>query len=1034
MKKNFIRTSFNFFLASIFALSAQSFLLLPQRLDLLLGGHSPTLILMGAILLLLACYFNLALIFSPHSQKIKRVVSLISFFSLIFLAFLYIRASLFVEAILLASLSLSSLLLISKKHLQKNWLEKTIILANIIIGLAIFFWHDFLSASLYHQIDLLDNLFGFLFLGAAGVGLLSLFISEKLPKKSLLKLISIPWIGWTFISLKEPEISILILSVSVFLALLTLDLIPFQKLRLPEKQMVGNPLLPALSLFHGLLLFLFFYLLNDINASLGIYRNDLIFVFFLIVDAIMLYSMMKLYFALYELRGDPPEDENNDLEEIPEHLLSPIEEERPLSKGQAKKFENLEAQLSTEQARAKHFIVLENLRKKLDDGLDEAVAAQIIANTAQEYFHVNIIAISLYDMEMRELSILASAGEMTTGIPRGYKQSIDIGIMGRAARTRKMQIVNDTTQDTDYISLQEEKNLSEISLPLIHQGHLKGILLVGRREKNAFSASDIRMLESLAEELVETWERSGHNRRLKALIQANMSLSTSLNTQDVIEKISIIARDTLKARFIFTTLFDQDGSFTRFSSAGDAPNLHDCLSRDLKTNELLQVALEAQEPFRVRDLRKQKYAPSIILDHNMLRGLMVIPLRLHGFSIGAILGFGKQGGVFFSEKDESLAKLLSTQAATAIESAWLIQELRSTTLITSALHQLSSGILKIDKIEDAAELIAETAQRLVKASVAGVVLFSEDREVQTSLEVTDKDVNFKKTFPLAFVEQALTTGESITISSGESSAHIYLPIQTSLRKYGVLWVEFTENERQNSSQTQNLKTLAVQAAIVLERVLFLIDSRLKAIELKDAYHKLKNTYDQTLSALMSALDARDKETEGHSIRVGKAAYFLGKELNLSGAQLNSLQRGSLLHDIGKIGISDTILNKPGKLTDEEWEIMRQHPAIGREIVKGIPFLQDAIAVVYGHHERWDGSGYPQGLRGEEISIEARIFAIVDIFDALTSRRPYREEATEAEAIAYLKEQAGILVDPEMVVAFERLLKRENIQSLTVPII
>ena len=1031
MKKNFTQTSFNFFLASIFAFSAQSFLLLPQRQEILLGRHSPNLILLGTVFLLIACYSNLAMIFSPNSKKMKRVVSPLSFFALVFLAFLYFSASLFIETILLASLSLTALLSIREKNPQENLLEKAIILANIVIGLVIFFGHNFLSISLYQRIH---SLFAFLFLGAAGVGLLSLFISEKLPKKSLLKAISIPWIGWTFIFLREPEVSILLLSISTFLALLTLDLIPFHKLRLPEKQMVGKSLLLALFLSQGLLLFFFSYLLNDTNTSFSIHKNDFIFIFFFILDAIMLYSVMKLHFILYELTGKTIERKNNGFDEIPIHLPSSVEEENPISKEQVEKIKQLTAQLIVEQARAKRYTTLNDLRKKLNDQLDEPLAAQLVANTAQEYFQANIIAISLYDIETRELSILASAGEMNTRIPRGYKQSIDVGIMGRAARTRKMQIVNDTTQDKDYISLQEKKNLSEISLPLIHQGHLKGVFLIGVKEKNAFSASDIRMLEALTEELVETWERSGHNHRLTALIQSNTSLSTSLNTQAVIEEVSLIARETLEARFVFTTLFDQDGSFTRFSSMGDAPNLRDCLSRDLKTNELLQVALESQKPFRVRDLRKYKYAPSIVLDHNLLRGLIVIPIRLHGVSIGAILGFGKQGGVFFSEKDESLAKLLSTQAATAIESAWLIQELRSTTLITSALHQLSSGILKIDKIEDAAELIAETAQRLVKASVAGIVLFSPDREVQTSLEVTAKDVNFGQTVPFAFVEQALTTGESITISSGASSAHIYLPIQTSLRKYGVLWVEFTENERQTSPQTQNLKTLVIQAAIVLERVLFLIDSRQKTIELKDAFDKLENTYDQTLSALMSALDARDKETEGHSIRVGKVAYFLGKELNLSEEQLGSLQRGSLLHDIGKIGISDTILNKPGKLTDEEWEIMRQHPSIGREIVEGIPFLQDAITVVYGHHERWDGSGYPQALRGEEIPIEARIFAVADIFDALTSKRPYREEASESEALLYLKEQAGILLDPEVVAAFERLLKRGNIQSLTVPIL
>ena len=538
-------------------------------------------------------------------------------------------------------------------------------------------------------------------------------------------------------------------------------------------------------------------------------------------------------------------------------------------------------------------------------------------------------------------------------------------------------------------------------------------------------------LEAIGEELLNNWERSGYNRRLGALIQSNIPLSTALNTQSVIEEVAKLTRKTVEARFVFAALSNQDGSFTRTSSVGYAPALHDFLSRDLSTNKLLDAALNAKKPFRVRDIRKYKHAPAITIDHNMLRGLIVMPLRLHGVSIGAILGFGKQGGVFFNKKDESLANLLATQAVAAIESSWLIDELRSSNVTTSILNNLGSGILGTENIQEAAQLIAEAAHRLATASVAGIVLFSSANKIQTALEITSEGTRFDQTVPMEFVKQALATGEKITIASG-ASVHIYLPIKTSLRKYGVLWVEIEEDERQASSQEQKLQTLVNQAAMALERTMFLIDSRDRAIEVKGAYQKLENSYDETLTALMAALDARDRETEGHSERVGKVAYRLGEKFDLTELQRNSLQRGSLLHDIGKIGISDAILNKVGALTEEEWEIMRKHPVIGREIIKDIPFLQDALPIVYCHHERWNGSGYPRGLRGEEIPLEARIFAVADIFDALTSMRPYRKKSTETEALAYLKEQAGILVDPQVVAVFERLLKRGSIHSVTIP--
>ena len=712
---------------------------------------------------------------------------------------------------------------------------------------------------------------------------------------------------------------------------------------------------------------------------------------------------------------------------------APSKEDLPSSERQAKKIQQLSRQLAQEQEKAKGFAMLENLRRQLNEQLDDPVAAQLLVNTTQEYFRAGLVAVSIYDIESQELVVLASAGEMRVSIPTGYRQSINDGIMGRAARFRKTQVVKDTRSDQDFVEILGEEILSEIAIPLIRHGDLKGALSIEMGQKNAFSTTDIQILETASEELLERWERSNHNRRLSILTQSSVSLLTLLNTQSVIEEVSKIAKETLQARYVFATLFDRDGSFSRVASAGYAPRLENSLNRDLASSSLLKVAFDAKTPFRVRDIRKYKYAPSITLDHNTLRGLILAPIHLHGANIGAILGFGKEGRIFFSEKDESLASLLAAQAAVAIESAWLIQELRSTSVTTTAFYQLSFEILKIDKFEEAAQLIAEKAYRVVKASVAGIALFSAGGEIQAALEVTAKGTNFSKSVPLEFVEQALATGESITFSSGEKSAHIYLPIQTSLRKYGVLWMEFIESEREASSQAQTLQILANQAAFALERVMLLLDSRQKEIDLKDAFGKLENTYDQTLAALMSALDARDWEVEGHSTRVSETSYLLGMELNLSEVQLNSLQRGSLLHDIGKIGISDTILNKTGKLTEEEWELMRQHPAIGKEIIKDIPFLQDAVPVVYAHHERWNGSGYPLGLSGTEIPLEARIFAVADIFDALTSERSYRERSAETEALSYLKEQAGILLDPEVVAVFERLLKKGHIQSATIPI-
>jgi putative nucleotidyltransferase with HDIG domain len=225
----------------------------------------------------------------------------------------------------------------------------------------------------------------------------------------------------------------------------------------------------------------------------------------------------------------------------------------------------------------------------------------------------------------------------------------------------------------------------------------------------------------------------------------------------------------------------------------------------------------------------------------------------------------------------------------------------------------------------------------------------------------------------------------------------------------------------DSRHTAALQTLANQ----LERAILLIESRHQAKEIESAYEELETTYDLTLAALTSALDARDRETEGHSIRVSQLAKSIGEEMNLAPHQLKALERGALLHDIGKIGISDAILHKPDKLNEVEWKRMRLHPDIGARIVENIPFLQDTLPVIRYHQERCDGSGYPIGLRGKDIPLVARIFAVTDAFDALTTERPYRQKVSEDEAILYLHEQAGILFDPEVVSTFEKVFAEER---------
>ena len=205
----------------------------------------------------------------------------------------------------------------------------------------------------------------------------------------------------------------------------------------------------------------------------------------------------------------------------------------------------------------------------------------------------------------------------------------------------------------------------------------------------------------------------------------------------------------------------------------------------------------------------------------------------------------------------------------------------------------------------------------------------------------------------------------------------------------------------------------------LNRYQKLIQERTK---LQEVNAQLLAAYEATIAGWSRALDLRDRDTEGHSRRVTQLTEKLAKALGMTEEEIMHLRRGALLHDMGKIGIPDAILHKPDQLTDEEWVIMRKHPQLAYDMLHSVEYLCPALEIPLNHHEKWDGTGYPRGLRGEEIPLSARLFAVVDVWDALTSDRPYRRAWSEEEALNYIREQSGKHFDPQVVELFFRVIE------------
>ncbi|HXF84176.1 MAG TPA: HD domain-containing phosphohydrolase [Anaerolineales bacterium] len=208
----------------------------------------------------------------------------------------------------------------------------------------------------------------------------------------------------------------------------------------------------------------------------------------------------------------------------------------------------------------------------------------------------------------------------------------------------------------------------------------------------------------------------------------------------------------------------------------------------------------------------------------------------------------------------------------------------------------------------------------------------------------------------------------------------------------------------------------------LNRYRKLIEERTR---LRDAHDKLLAAYEATIEGWSRAMDLRDHETEGHSRRVADLTVRLAKELGMTDDELIHVRRGALLHDMGKLAIPDAILHKPGGLTEDEWKIMHTHPQLAYDMLHTIEYLRPALHIPLYHHEKWDGTGYPHGIKGEQIPLPARIFAVADVWDALTSDRPYRRAWSKQDALAYIQDQAGKQFDPQVVAKFVELIQKQE---------
>lgn len=432
-----------------------------------------------------------------------------------------------------------------------------------------------------------------------------------------------------------------------------------------------------------------------------------------------------------------------------------------------------------------------------------------------------------------------------------------------------------------------------------------------------------------------------------------------------------------------------------------------------------------------------------------------IPLIAKGELLGFIALGPKRSEQIYSSEEKQILLTLSHQVAVAVQNAQLYataqqelvqrreteQRLQLQLKRLSALQNINIAITTNIDLQIPLYLLLEQVTDQLEVDAADVLLMDEEnqqlffvagRGFQTdALKYTKLDVgeglagHAAEIMDVVHISDLANEDTSLRQSpllAGEGFVAYYgAPLISKGKVQGVLELFHRSPLNPDEEWVSFLNTLTSETAIAVDNALLFRDLEKSNLDLAVAY-------ETTLEGWARTLELRDRETQGHSQRVLDMTLRLARKLGFTDEDLIHVQRGALLHDIGKMGVPDNILLKEGPLSDEEWEIMRKHPVYAFEMLSTIPFLRKAIDIPYCHHEKWDGSGYPRGLNGEEIPLSARIFAVVDVWDALRSDRPYRPAWTDDDAITYIKEQSGRHFDPAVVDAFldiQRIDKRKN---------
>jgi PAS domain S-box-containing protein len=698
-----------------------------------------------------------------------------------------------------------------------------------------------------------------------------------------------------------------------------------------------------------------------------------------------------------------------------------------------------------EQLRRQEADTLRNAATAISSSLDLDQVLETILTSIREV--ISYDSASVFLVEGKKLLLVA-----TRDIPD------DANIIGKVLRTNnelfreirrtgQALILEDAQTDQRFESWDNINYIHGwMGVPLITRNIVIGYISLDSRKTGAYNSHDASMAQAFAHQAAATIENarfySETTRRLFEMESINR-ISIALRIAQTLEDmLPGLLEETLK-------LFNLDAGAIWLHEPGTGL-LNQVVAKGW-LGQIKQTSIMPDQGIVGRTFSNAKVYRSSNFDRDAVLkmtqngfssaewGGVCVPIQATNETIG-VLVVSTIDPSTIRKRDINLLNTISEIAGNALHRASLHERTERQVRRLTALRDVDTAIASSFDLRVTLSLLVDQIIAQLEVDAANVMLFDPNTQILSyaagrgfrSSEISKMNVQIGNGLcGKVILERKIIESNNIladprctrkrAFADEDFKVYYGVPLLAKGQIKGVLEIFHRTPLSPSPGWFEFMQTLAGQAAIA-------IDSAQLFNNLQRSNQELALAYDTTLEGWGKALELRDKETEGHTQRVADLTLRLAKVLGLKGDELMHIRRGVLLHDIGKMGIPDEILLKPGSLSEAEWEIMRLHPKYAHDLLFPISFLRPALDIPFYHHERWDGSGYPHGLKGEEIPLAARIFAVVDVWDALLSDRPYRVAQTVETTYQYLKENSGKLFDPEVVSKFLRIVEEDEIYN------